>query len=288
VDYFLDISGLVLGLVTAVLIPLALWILNRDRRKSEMAREALDRDYEERQRAYQQRLRDYEELKEAFDIHESLTQIEVIESLTRADSDDTAKRFLVELHARASYRFKEFSADVALPSDLASMIVESVTTIHVAIPEQTLVAQRAFEAKVKQKQNHAKNADVQDRVGAFASRLAGRPLEAGESSETVSKFRDVASSIRLSGAGQGVEIGLPDGVHKIWFAGSNKGDIPAVLTHFDAKGCSLASSKSDSMKSRLQKKAASGKGLADAFVEELRGLAKASETCGCGAPLRFS
>lgn len=297
----ISILNLVLAVATGAVVPLALWMRDSSKRKREAER--AEREWAQREEewerkevewkqqneqwAYQESKQRHDELAQAFDIHADLSQMQLFEALANANEDAAARQYAVQLHARASYRFKTFSDDFALPDDVITMVTTALTTINESLPRETAAAQQAFTDKVATKQNHAKNSDVQARISEFAARLVGRPVSRDERADVQDEFGDVARSVRVSRGGQGVEIVLPDGAHKIWFAGSGRGDLPAVVVHFDAKGCTLDSSKAGELKSRLATHANDGSYLADAFARELRGLSEAGGRCGCGAPLSY-
>lgn len=257
-----------------------------DRREIEWKRRETEWKQQDEQWEYQESKQRHDELAAAFDIHADLSQLQVFEALAHSREDEAARQFAIQLHARASYRFKSFSDDYALPDNVVELVTAALGKINDALPDETKSAQRVFTEKVATKQDHAKSNEVQARIREFAARLVGRPVEKNDSSEVLAEFRDVAESVRVSRGGQGVEIVLPGGLYKMWFAGNGKGEIPSEITHFDAKGkgCTLASSKVGALKSRLAPHAASGDALAEAFVGELRGLAKSGVDCGCGVP----
>lgn len=300
-DDTISILSLILAFATGALAPIILWIRDSSKRKLEAARaerawvqregEWKRREVEWRQQdeqwEYQESKQKHDELAQAFDIHADLSQLQVFEALTKASNDASARQYVVRLHERASYRFKTFSDDFALPEDVVTMVTTALTTINRSLPRETAAAQQAFSDKVALKQNHAKNSDVQARIDEFATRLVGRPVNRNERVDVLKEFSDVANSVRVSRGGQGVEMVLPDGSHKIWFAGNGRGDVPAVIVHFDSKGCTLDSSKAGELKSRLASHANTGSELAEAFVDELRDFATSGGQCGCGAPLSF-
>lgn len=276
----LDIGSLVLGVVTAIVLPSIVWVMNRERRASE----GLQREQEDKYRKSQ---RAYNELKEAFSIHASLTEPAVITALAQVQNDESARKVLVALHTRSSHRFEAFSDEFSIPEDVTSMIADSLQAIHDVLPGETEDAQQLFDQKV-QKQNHEKNESVQTRVAEFAQHLVGAPLERGQADDVAPEYRDVLGRIRMTRPGQSVEFTLPDGETRLWFAGNGKGELPVGLGHSGRNGCQLNSSKAGRLKSRLVQHNETGKDLAEAFISGLRELAATQEHCSCGAPLRFS
>ena len=279
----LDVGSFILGCVTAIILPGIAYLWSRQQRKKEAEQEA-------RQKAYERRQQAYEEQKEAFAIHAALTEISVLEALGRGHRDEAAMASLVALHTRSALRFVAFSDGFGMNRDFSESIEAALRAIHVKFPAETLAAQGLFdqnaEIRREQSQNHSKNPNVQERMSDFASRLAGRVVGRGESSDVDVAFRDVMESLKLTKAGQAVTITLPGGKNKIWFAGSGSGLVPAGVHHIDASGCMLNLAKTG-LKTRLQVESQDGRTLAEAFVRELRELGDTHRVCTCGVPFTF-
>lgn len=270
VDISLDIGSFVLGLVTAIVIPFAIWLMRQGEREKLQKRQ------------------EYEELQEAFDIHAALTDPVVLEALSKSAEDEQARRFLTALHARSSYRFDTFTKEFTIPEKVESIIRDELEIINEALPTETSAAQQVFDEKAQRTQNHQKDATVQARVLEFAHHLSEKPVARGDSSRVAPQYRDLFQSVRVTGPGQATEITLPDGENGIWFAGNGKGDLPAIVGHMGRKGCELNSSKAGAFKRRLEAHNASGDALATALVSELRDLSTRQSACSCGVPLVFS
>lgn len=292
-DITLDIGAAVLG----VAVPLIAFWFNDERKKKEAKAEAKEkarreaeeiRENERREaeeRREQDRIeaeRSYQELKEAIEIHASLTDLEVTKSLESPKPAD--KEFLVALHERSSARFDAFRQDFVIPEDIAKLILAALKRIHDMWPAETKDSQRR--AEVKAKQNHAKNEWVQGRIEEFATHLAGQRVERGDIADIVDEYKTLMTTIKLTKAGQSVHIGIPIEGHTIYFQGNGKGELPSQIRHLEnddrKKKCDLFAVTKAGLLSHNE----SGDDLAKAFVAKLRELAgtDGEGRCGCGVP----
>ena len=262
-DITLDIGAAVLG----VAVPVIAFLFNRTRAQSA---ERVRVEEEERIEAE----RSYQDLKEAVEIHESLTDLEVIKALESSTSAD--KEFLAALHKRSSARFDAFRQEFAIPEDLAKLVLAALSRINKRLPDETEASQHI--AEIKAKQNHAKNKQVQSRISEFAEHILSLGL---------------FDSVEVSGKGQSAHLVLPDGKNAIWFAGSNTGEVPSQIKHRERSGdgkngkrwedkepvCNL-NTEPKGMRKRLRQKNGSGEELAKAFMKELENYA--GRKCSCG------
>ena len=291
-DITLDIGAAVLG----VAVPLIAFWFNDERKKKEAKAEAKEKARREAEEIRENERRDaedlkeqdrvekdrrYRDLKEAVEIHASLTDLPVAKALK--DFGPIDKEFLGALHERSTTRFEALSSDFPLNDEVTDLVYSALTKIHKRLPTETKASQDR--ADRKKTQNHEKNDWVQTRVVDFAESLQGKPVFAG---------------VEVSKKRQSVHLVFPNGTDSIWFAGNNKGEIPSEIKHRerdagvetgkwrdkdkDKESCKLGSAATG-MKGRLKKKNTSGKELAEAFMEELQKLADTGTgKCTCGVP----
>lgn len=142
-DVTLDIGAVLIGIG----VPLTAVAFNAVRkRQAKATSEAQERQHiedEKRERIRLARDRNYRDLKEAIEIHASLSELPVSELLKRSDED--AKRVLVELHKRSSARFNALSNDFSIPDDVAELVVAALLAINAKWPDETKDSQAKAE-----------------------------------------------------------------------------------------------------------------------------------------------
>lgn len=110
----------------------------RERDEDAARREHRARQEQEHRRRQEQREEAYRAHKEALEIHESLTSLEVLEALGRARSDEdaVATDFLQATYRRSQSRYLAFKDSADLPDQLDTLVEEALGAIAALYPQQ--------------------------------------------------------------------------------------------------------------------------------------------------------